>query len=331
VLSQVKLIAEPWDLGPDGYQLGRFPVGWAEWNGRYRDEVRDFWRGCPSSVGPFAGKLAGSADVFGEPERGPLASVNFVTCHDGFTLTDLVSYERKHNEANLEHNRDGTDDNRSWNCGVEGPAVGAAICDRRARYRRNLLATLLLSQGVPMLLAGDELGRTQRGNNNGYCQDNALSWIDWDGADLDLARFVGQLVELRRTHPVLRRCDWAVGRPVPPSGAVDLAWFTPRGLPMTEREWLDPDTRAVVAVLDGRAASGPATATGDVTTGPSLVVMVNGGPGRILCRIPANAWPRSWRCVLDTSEQHRDRPRPYRSGDQLRLASISVVVLSSAS
>ena len=207
VLSQVKLIAEPWDVGPGGYQVGNFPVLWAEWNGKYRDSVRDFWRG-QGNVGEFAQRFTGSSDLYGEDGRDPFASINFVTAHDGFTLRDLVSYNEKHNEANLEDNRDGTDDNRSWNLGAEGPTDDPAVLALRARQQRNFLATLLLSQGVPMLLGGDELGRTQGGNNNAWCQDNEISWFDWESADPELLEFVRRLIALRREHPVFRRTSF---------------------------------------------------------------------------------------------------------------------------
>ena len=210
VLSRLKLIAEPWDVGPDGYQVGNFPVLWREWNAEYRDTIRDFWRG-EASLAAFAGRFAGSQDLYGDDGRRPLASINFITAHDGFTLNDLVSYNEKHNEANLEDNRDGNDQNRSWNCGAEGPTDDPEILDLRARQRRNFLTTLLLSQGVPMLTGGDEMARTQGGNNNGWCQDNEISWFDWDNADRDLRAFTRRLIELRRSEPVFRRSDFLQG------------------------------------------------------------------------------------------------------------------------
>jgi glycogen operon protein len=205
VLSQVKLIAEPWDVGEGGYQVGNFPVLWSEWNGKYRDTVRDYWRGQPGTLGDFAFRFTGSSDLYQEDGRRPYASINFVTAHDGFTLQDLVSYNEKHNEANGEGNRDGENYNRSWNCGVEGPTDDLDVLDCRDRLKRNMLATLLLSQGVPMILGGDELGRTQHGNNNGYCQDNEISWFDWENVDESLLHFTARLIELRREHPVFRR------------------------------------------------------------------------------------------------------------------------------
>jgi isoamylase len=243
VLSDVKLIAEPWDTGQGGYALGGFPPGWSEWNGRYRDTVRDFWRSTPGTLADFATRITGSSDLYGRGRRPP-ASVNLVTVHDGFTLSDLVSYDAKHNEANGEGNRDGSDDNRSWNCGVEGPADEPAVLLLRARQRRNLLATLLLSVGIPLLPAGDELGRTQGGNNNAYCQDNAISWIDWAAADTELIEFVARLCRLRREQPVLRRTRFF--------GPGDVQWLRPDGMPMEAGDWSNPDARAVtVAVGDG--------------------------------------------------------------------------------
>jgi glycogen operon protein len=326
VLSQVKLIAEPWDLGPDGYQLGQFPLGWVEWNDRYRDAVRDFWRGQPGTLGGLASRLAGSADTFPDRARGPLASVNFAACHDGFTLADLVTYEAKRNEANGEANNDGANENRSWNCGVEGPTDVPLVSARRALQQRNLLTMVFVSQGVPMLLHGDELGRTQLGNNNAYCQDNEVSWIDWSAADDQLAAFVGRLVALRKAHPVLRRSTTPIGEPRQPGGPVDMAWFTPRGEPMVEQHWHDIGRRSVVVVFDGRAADLPPS---ELPT-RSLVVMINGGDTRGRFRIPPDAWPGAWQRELDTTEHASERPRRYVSGENLRVEPLSVVVLSGA-
>ncbi|WP_235558266.1 glycogen debranching protein GlgX, partial [Sphaerimonospora mesophila] len=237
VISQVKLIAEPWDVGPGGYQVGNFPPLWTEWNGKYRDAVRDFWRGSARTMPEFASRLSGSSDLYATSGRRPVASINFVTCHDGFTLTDLVSYNRKHNEANGEDNRDGTDDNRSWNCGIEGPTDDPQIVRLRRRQRRNFLATLFVSQGVPMMAAGDEFGRTQHGNNNAYCQDNEISWVDWSLAETesDLLEFVRRLAELRRGHPVFRRRRFFRGRVR--GGVRDIVWLTPAGEEMTDADW----------------------------------------------------------------------------------------------
>src|SRR5688500_5273253 len=231
-------MAEPWDVGEGGYQVGNFPPLWSEWNGKFRDSVRDYWRGADQSLGEFANRLSGSPDLYAPNGRRPSASVNFVTAHDGFTLCDLVSYNDKHNDANGEHNQDGESHNRSWNHGVEGPTEDEAINALRARQQRNLLATLLLSQGVPMLLAGDEIGRSQQGNNDAYCQDNELSWIDWDAADQDLLYFTVSLLAFRRAHPVFRRRRWFQGRPLLHGRDVrDIAWFTPAGQEMSEKDW----------------------------------------------------------------------------------------------
>jgi isoamylase len=243
VLSEVKLIAEPWDVGQGGYDLGSFPPGWSEWNGRYRDTVRDLWRGAPGALADFATRLTGSSDLYGRGRR-PQASINLVTVHDGFTLTDLVSYDAKHNEANGEDNRDGSNDNRSWNCGVEGPTDDPAVLELRARQRRNLLATLLLSEGVPLLLAGDELGRTQGGNNNAYCQDNPVSWIDWAG-DRALVDFVAAVCRIRREHDVFRRGRFFVDG--------ELQWLRPDGAPMRGADWSDSGARAIAVATAGGA------------------------------------------------------------------------------
>src|SRR5207248_7651629 len=253
VLSQVKLIAEPWDVGPGGYQVGNFPVLWAEWNGKYRDSVRDFWRG-QGNVGEFAQRFTGSADLYEENGRDLFASINFVTAHDGFTLRDLVSYNGKHNEANGEDSRDGTDDNRSWNLGAEGPTSDEAVLALRARQQRNFLATLLLSQGVPMLLGGDELGRTQRGNNNAWCQDNELSWYDWsfDDRGRRLLAFVRRLIAFRQQHPAFRRRGFFTGSGPNGSGLPDIWWFRADGGKMTQRDWRQQDAPAIGVFLNGK-------------------------------------------------------------------------------
>jgi isoamylase len=250
VLSQVKLIAEPWDVGPGGYQVGNFPVLWAEWNGIYRDTMRDFWRG-QANVAEFAQRFTGSSDLYQSDGRKPFASINFVTAHDGFTLRDLVSYNEKHNEANGEGNEDGSDDNRSWNCGVEGPTDDPEVNALRARQQRNFLTTLLLSQGVPMMLGGDEFGRTQRGNNNAWCQDNELSWFQWDAADPDVHDWAKRLIRLRKEHPVFRRAEFLTGREVRGSGLPDVWWFRPDGRRMTQRDWQRVDARALGVFLNG--------------------------------------------------------------------------------
>jgi isoamylase len=254
VLSQVKLIAEPWDLGEGGYQVGNFPVGWAEWNDRYRDTVRSYWKGDGGVVSDLAYRLTGSSDLYAHSGRRPYASINFVTAHDGFTLHDLVSYNDKHNEANGENNRDGTDNNRSWNCGAEGPTDDPDILALRAKQKRNLLATLFLSQGVPMLYAGDAMGHTQMGNNNAYCQDNELSWINWDlqPHDRELLAFAQRMINLRKRHPVFRRRHFFQGRPIKGENIKDILWLNPKGSEMTEEEWRDPQVRCLGMFLLGQ-------------------------------------------------------------------------------
>jgi isoamylase len=297
VVSQVKLIAEPWDLGEGGYQVGNFPPLWSEWNGRYRDTVRDFWRGEPESVGEMASRLTGSSDLYEADGRRPVASVNFVTAHDGFTLADLVSYNSKHNEANGEGNRDGADDNSSWNCGVEGPATDSAILRLRARQQRNFLTTLLLAQGVPMLLGGDEIGRTQGGNNNAYCQDNEISWFDWEGADTDLLECTRSLIALRREHPVLRRRRWFQGRPI--RGMPDLGWCRVDGLEMTDEDWEAGFVRTLGLFLNGRAM-GTRDRRGQPELDDSFLLLFNTHHEDIDWTLP-KMWGDTWDVVVDTS------------------------------
>ncbi|HMD23852.1 MAG TPA: glycogen debranching protein GlgX, partial [Streptosporangiaceae bacterium] len=280
VVSQVKLIAEPWDVGEGGYQVGNFPPLWTEWNGKYRDTVRDFWRGEPATLPEFASRLTGSSDLYETSGRRPIASINFVTCHDGFTLADLVSYNGKHNEANGEENRDGTDDNRSWNCGVEGPAEDdPEVAELRARQQRNFLVTLFLSQGIPMLSAGDEIARTQGGNNNAYCQDNEISWVDWSRAagERDLLAFTQKVARLRRRHPVFRRRRFFHG-PFTGSGAgtTDITWLTPAGDEMTEEDWQASFARSVAVFLNGSAISEP-DPRGDPVTDKKFLLLFNAG------------------------------------------------------
>ena len=249
----MKLIAEPWDVGEGGYQVGNFPPQWSEWNGKYRDTVRDYWRGQDQTLAEFASRFTGSSDLYESSGRRPLASINFVTAHDGFTLRDLVSYNEKHNEANGEGNADGESHNRSWNMGVEGETDDPAIKVARRRQQANFLATLFLSQGVPMILAGDEMGRTQRGNNNAYCQDNEVSWVDWRDVDEALLAFTRRLIWFRRAHPVLLRRRWFQGRPHHGSGVSDIGWFKPDGLEMSEDEWAAGFSKSLGVFLNGRA------------------------------------------------------------------------------
>jgi isoamylase len=300
VVSQVKLIAEPWDVGEGGYQVGNFPPLWTEWNGKYRDTVRDFWRGRPEAIGEFASRLTGSSDLYATSGRRPFASINFVTCHDGFTLHDLVSYNHKHNEANGEGNRDGTDDNRSWNCGHEGPADDPAISALRARQKRNFLVTLFLSQGVPMLAAGDEMGRTQGGNNNAYCQDNEISWVDWSLADAerDLLQFTEALAGLRRDHPVFRRRRFFRGRRAPDDSS-DITWLTPAGQEMTQDDWGAGYAQSLAALLNGEAISEPDPRGGRIVDAKFLLLF-NAHSGPLTFSLPEASLAPGWEVVIDT-------------------------------
>jgi glycogen operon protein len=304
VLSQVKLIAEPWDVGPGGYRLGGFPPGWAEWNDRYRDTVRRFWRGDPGTMPELAARLTGSADIFERRGRRPWSSINFVTAHDGFTLADLVAYNGKHNLANQEDNRDGTDANHSWNHGVEGPTDNPAILELRARQRRNLLATLLLSQGVPMLVAGDEIGRSQQGNNNAYCQNNEISWLDWAAvgeSEQEFLAFVQALIRLRHQHPVLRRARFLHGRTHSLAGVRDILWFSPLGSEKTSDEWRDSQARCLVLALNGQAGDHPGL-NGKPELDDLLLIVLNAFHGPIPVTLPVLPGGQGWRCLLDTTQ-----------------------------
>jgi glycogen operon protein len=297
VVSQVKLIAEPWDVGEGGYQVGNFPPLWSEWNGKYRDTVRDYWRGEPATLGELAYRFTGSSDLYESNGRRPSASINFVTAHDGFTMHDLVSYAEKHNEANGEGNRDGESHNRSSNGGVEGPTDDPVVLAERARLRRNFLATLFLSQGVPMLLGGDELGRTQHGNNNAYCQDNELSWFDWEGADTILLDFTRWLVHFRREHPVFRRRRWFHGRAI--HGLDDIGWFAPDGREMSEDDWETGFAKSLGVFLNGDIPT--LDARGEPTSDDSFLVLLNAHSASIDFTLP-DRWGERWSVVLDTTE-----------------------------
>ncbi|HEX4866030.1 MAG TPA: glycogen debranching protein GlgX [Acidimicrobiales bacterium] len=323
VVSQVKLIAEPWDVGEGGYQVGNFPAQWSEWNGKYRDTVRDFWRGEPGTVGEFASRLTGSSDLYQADARRPVASINFVTAHDGFTLRDLVSYNEKHNEANGEGNADGESHNRSWNCGVEGDTDDLEVLRCRDAQQRNLLTTLLLSQGVPMLVAGDELGRTQGGNNNAYCQDNEVSWHDWDDVDEDLLEFTKRLIELRRAHPTFRRRRYFQGQPI--RGTLDLGWCTPDGHEMTDDDWNMSHARAVGMFLNGGSIT-EVDQRGQHIVDDSFLVLFNAFHEPIDWTLPTQ-WGGPWRVVLDTTGTH-DESVPV--GGDLTVAGRSVTVLTDA-
>jgi isoamylase len=324
VLSRLKLIAEPWDVGPGGYQVGNFPVLWREWNAEYRDTIRDFWRG-EASLAAFAERFTGSEDLYGDSGRRPLASINFVTAHDGFTLNDLVSYNEKHNEANLEDNRDGNDQNRSWNCGVEGPTDSAAVLALRARQRRNLLTTLLLSQGVPMITAGDEIGRTQGGNNNGWCQDNEISWLDWNNGDYDLRTYTQHLIDLRRTEPVFRRSDFLQGDGTD-SGVADVGWLRPDGEAMTDEDWARDDTRALAVFLNGREID-EQDAEGREIRGHSFLLLVNAHHEPVTFTLPTPSSEAGWTTELSTVAPERTDERQLSGGDRLELPDRAMVVL----
>ena len=301
VVSQSKLIAEPWDVGAGGYQVGNFPPLWSEWNGKYRDCVRDFWRSQDQTLAEFADRFTGSSDLYGNTGRRPYASINFITAHDGFTLHDLVSYNDKHNEVNGENNRDGESHNRSWNCGVEGPSDDPDVLALRARQQRNFLATLFLSQGVPMLLGGDEIGRTQQGNNNAYCQDNALSWYDWDQIDDDLLAFTQRLIRFRLDHPVFHRRRWFQGRAIHDSGERDIGWFTPDGEEMTEEHWQVGFAKSLLVLFNGKALPDP-DSRGERVTDSSFLVLFNAHYEAIAFTLPEVAWGTEWTKLLDTAQ-----------------------------
>jgi isoamylase len=323
VVSTAKLIAEPWDVGQmDSYDLGRFPPLWREWNGRYRDTMRDFWRSHDVGLGEFATRFAGSSDLYAGTRRRPTASVNLITVHDGFTLRDLVSYEDKHNEANGESNRDGTEDNRSWNCGVEGPTQDAAVLALREGQSRAMLTTLLLSFGVPMLLGGDEMGRTQQGNNNAYCQDDEITWFDWDSVDKDLAAFTKALVAFRRSHPVFRRRRFLSG-----AEASELGWFTPRGTVMTAADWNQPGAHALVIYLDG-SDDPDRSDDGTPMLDDDFLVLVNAWWETLAFTVPATRAGQTWQRAIDTHDPaSKPEAVPLRAGERVTAAARSIVVL----
>jgi isoamylase len=323
VVAEAKLFAEPWDVGQaDSYELGRFPPLWREWNGKYRDTMRDFWRSKSGLIGDFASRFTGSSDLFASRGRRPTASVNLITVHDGFTLADLVSYDAKHNDANGEANCDGTDDNRSWNCGAEGPTTEPDIVALRARQRRAMMTTLLLSFGVPLLLGGDELGRTQQGNNNAYCQDNPVTWFDWSHIDADLQAFTKRVVALRRAHPVFRRRRFLAG-----TEASELGWYTPSGTAMTPDDWGDPNARSLTVYLDGRDDPDRAL-DGTVLVDDDFLFMVNSWWEPLEFVIPATRPGQMWYAELDTFEPvKRPTPTPVTAGRNVTVDPRSVVLL----
>ena len=305
--------------------MGNFPVRWAEWNGAFRDTVRDFWRGS-TGIRDLAYRLTGSSDLYQGDGRQPSASVNFVTAHDGFTLTDLVSYDQKHNLANGENNQDGTDDNRSWNCGVEGDTDDPAIIELRSRQRRNLIATVLLSEGCPMLLGGDEIGRTQHGNNNAYCQDNELSWIDWEHLDEPMLAFVARIVALRRSDPVLRRRNFFSGQAVHGSGRKDIAWFLPSGREVGDQEWFDEGQRSLGMILNGDEIP-DRDPRGRRIRGGTLMVLLHAGKDKVGWIIPSG-WGELWSVYADTSERDvTPSTRHHHPGEEITVAGRSLVAL----
>jgi isoamylase len=330
VVSQVKLIAEPWDVGEGGYQVGNFPALWSEWNGRYRDSVRDFWRGEDQMLGELAHRLSGSSDLYASNGRRPSASVNFVTAHDGFTLRDLVSYNEKHNDANGEGNADGDNHNRSWNSGAEGPTDDPDINECRSRQQRNFLTTLFLSQGVPMLVAGDEIGRTQQGNNNAYCQDNELSWIDWEHADQDLLYFTVSLLAFRRAHPVFRRRRWFQGQPLHGDAVRDIAFFTLGGAEMSDQDWTAGFAKSLMVFLNGRGIPtlGP---RGERIIDDSFLICFNAHHEELAFTMPEAAFGSRWRRVIDTADPDLRQPvGPVEAGQMLCVPDRSIVVLQLA-
>ena len=326
VISQVKLIAEPWDIGEGGYQVGNFPRGWAEWNGKYRDCVRDYWRGAVSGVGEFASRFTGSPDLYAGDSRHPTASVNFITAHDGFTLNDLVSYNDKHNEANKEHNRDGESHNNSWNMGVEGPTTDEKINLLREKQKKNFLTTLFLSQGVPMLLAGDEWGRTQQGNNNAYCQDNEISWLNWAAVDEELLAFTKKIIGFRNEHPVFRRHNWFKGMPVKDKGLEDIAWFLPSGKEMDQHHWNEDFAKSLGIFLNGHGihALGP---RGQEIIDDSFYLIFNAYHDTLQYVLPAKKYGKKWHLEFATANNVELLKEVYLAHDKVVVESRSIIVL----
>ena len=327
VISQVKLIAEPWDIGEGGYQVGKFPLGWAEWNGKYRDCIRDYWRGAESVLGEFAERITGSSDLYRADYRRPTASINFVTAHDGFSLHDLVSYNEKHNMANGENNADGETHNRSWNCGVEGPTDDPEIIALRKKQKRNFLVTLFLSQGVPMLLAGDELGRTQQGNNNAYCQDNELSWVNWVDADRELMEFSSRLIHFRRAHPNFRRRLWFRGQPIRGQGVEDISWFLPDGNEMPEENWNHDYAKSLGVFLNGLGirTTGP---KGERTIDDSFYLIFNSHYEALDYTLPSDKYGNKWVLCINTESPVFEQNGPtFLPGQVVTVAGRSIVLL----
>ncbi|MBD0336230.1 MAG: glycogen debranching enzyme, partial [Cyanobacteria bacterium Co-bin13] len=328
VLSTTKLIAEPWDLGEGGYQVGNFPLLWSEWNGKYRDSIRDFWRDHNCSLGEFAYRLTGSSDLYQANGKRPHASINFVTCHDGFTLRDLVSYNQKHNLANGENNQDGDSHNRSWNCGVEGDTDDPEILRLRSQQQRNFLTTLMLSQGVPMLLGGDEMGRSQKGNNNTYCQDNDLSWIQWEGMQSDLMEFARRLIHFRQQHPVFCRRHWFQGREIHGSGVRDIGWFNPNGTEISDQQWHDDDAKAIAVFLNGEEIPNP-NPRGKRVIDDSFLLLFNAQPELEKFVVSPLLTQAAWQQILDTKDTAGffEPGRIYQPEQAVPVAAHSLVLL----
>jgi glycogen operon protein len=328
IISQVKLIAEPWDIGEGGYQVGKFPPEWAEWNGKYRDCIRDYWRGADSMLGEFAERFTGSSDLYQSDYRRPTASINFITAHDGFTLHDLVSYNDKHNDANGENNQDGENHNRSWNCGAEGPTDDEEINSLRYQQKCNLLTTLFLSQGVPMLVAGDEIGRTQQGNNNAYCQDNEISWLNWEGADQKLLQFTRELIHFRKEHPAFCRRRWFQGQPIKGIGIEDIVWFLPDGSEMNDEHWKNDMAKSLAVYMNGRGlhSVGP---KGEPIIDDSFYVIFNAWHKGLQYKLPEARYGREWNIVLDTTEGAFKKHRKiYNAGEMIKVKGRSITLLT---
>ena len=328
VISQVKLIAEPWDVGEGGYQVGQFPPGWAEWNDKYRDCMRDYWRGADSMLAEFAERFTGSSDLYRNDNRNPTASINFIASHDGFTLNDLVSYNERHNEANKENNQDGKSDERSWNGGAEGPTEDAGIIALRNRQKRNFLTTLFLSQGVPMLRAGDELGQTQQGNNNAYCQDNEISWIDWEKADQGLLEFTARIIKFRKAHPVFSRKHWFQGRPIKKNEQGDIAWFLPDGSEMTEEHWKTDFAKSLGIFLNGGGIHS-VNSNNEPLIDDSFYLIFNAHWEAIDYKLPDKKFGQRWTKVWDTNGPATDTRSKFAPGDTIKVGDRMVILLQS--
>jgi len=330
IISQVKLIAEPWDVGEGGYQVGKFPPDWAEWNGMYRDVMRDYWRGNPNMLGEFAQRFLGSPDLYQEDYRRPTASINFITAHDGFTLHDLVSYNQKHNEANLDDNTDGESHNKSWNCGAEGETDDVNVINLRNQQKRNFLATLFLSQGIPMLVSGDEMGKTQHGNNNAYCQDNEISWLDWSNVDQSLLHFTKELIKLRLNHPSLRRRKWFKGKEVGDDGVKDVAWFTPDGNPMKGHNWEKDFARSIGIYFHGEGIQSKGPMGEDIYDNHFFIIF-NAHFEPLEYKLPREDYGKTWRKIIDTAnnEISSSALETFSATETIITSGRSVVVLKS--